>query len=492
MPATPFTRPWSLQVPGFEILGPIGSGGMGEVYQARQLALGRTVALKWLRDDGRAQCDRNIERFRREAELMAKVHHPNILTIHDCGIADGRPYLVMEYIDSGDLRRLMSSGVPVATRTVRDLMRPICNAVACLHRNGILHRDLKPENILIAEDGQPKVTDFGIAVLRECVGSITQTMQGLGTPGYVAPEQQFNLGIDERVDQYSLAALSYELLTGVKPLGLFKAPSQHNPGLSTAVDEVILRGMNENPTDRFPCVGDFAAALDDALAAPSSAPSEGPSKATPEAPPRKKRRLVRRLVLALVLLILVGQALKKKEPGKAIPPAVPPSAVDPEVSDGVGGPLAQPPVVDEHLIELQAYLYWLESGAPDGEEGVRARTINWDRAVKSVPGDLQRLAHEVWKSRGSPETEDPDEALRGQERDWAEALRLLEEHLHSRIGEVEPQVIPREPSAEINRQGSGPEVQTIESPRPETDATTTTTTNEPIEPIPAEPNGPRR
>jgi formylglycine-generating enzyme required for sulfatase activity len=137
-----------------------------------------------------------------------------------------------------------------------------------LHRNGILHRDFKPENILIGPDFTPKVTDFGIAVDYASAGSLTKTDQWLGTIGYVAPEQQYRLKVDERADQYSMAAVIYEVLTGQKPLGVFKSPSQLNKLLDFRIDEVLMRALQEDRDDRLATIQDFGTALDAALAPP--------------------------------------------------------------------------------------------------------------------------------------------------------------------------------------------------------------------------------
>src|SRR5262249_13163271 len=138
-------------------------------------------------------------------------------------------------------------------------------ALSYLHEHAILHRDLKPENILMDKEGTPKVTDFGLAVLDTDAGALSRLEQAMGTLGYVAPEQQYRLGVDERTDQYSMAALLYELLTGHQPLGIVKPPSQHNPALTDEIDAVLLRGLEEDPEDRYPSVRTFGEALDRSL-----------------------------------------------------------------------------------------------------------------------------------------------------------------------------------------------------------------------------------
>ena len=255
-------------IPGYELLRPIGRGGMGVAFLARQLSLGRRVVVKFLNRDPDHDPLEQAARFRREAELMARVSHPNIATIFDYGIDDGQPFLVMEYVEGGDLRSHLVPGKPLSVERIRTLLGPLVQALECLHQYGILHLDLKPENILMARDDAPKVSDFGIAVPGGTIGSLAEPDQFLGTIGYVAPEQQYRLPVDERSDQYSLAALCYEFLTGQLPLGAFPLPSRENPRLQVSVDAVIERALSEDRNDRFPTIGEFGAALDRALAVP--------------------------------------------------------------------------------------------------------------------------------------------------------------------------------------------------------------------------------
>src|SRR3954452_1385532 len=266
---TPIVRiePKPPAIPGYEVLHRIGQGGMGEVYVARQLALGRLVAVKLLAPEPGVEPHEALDRFRREAELMARVSHPNIVSVFDFGSVGNQPYLMMEYVEGGDLRRRMTPGEPADIADVRSVLSPVCEALSYLHRQGILHRDLKPENILMHDEINPKVADFGIAVLSGGASTLTRTGHGLGTLGYVAPEQQYRLRVDERTDQYSLAAVAYELLTGEKALGVFKPPSYHNARLNPKVDAVILRALQEEPSERYPSIHDFGKALDEALAA---------------------------------------------------------------------------------------------------------------------------------------------------------------------------------------------------------------------------------
>ena len=258
-------------VHGYEILQTLNEGGMGKIYLARQHALNRLVCVKVLSIPAGEDADLCRSRFCREAELLASVAHPHILSIFDFGAtADlGLPFLVTEYIEAGDLRRRMSPGQAMPVSQARSIVLQVGDALTLLHSKGILHRDLKPENVLMPTDSLVKVGDFGIAVMQDKAGLLTQSIRGMGTVGYVSPEQQYGLKVDERTDEYSLAALCYELLTGRRPLGSFPPPSQLNLQLNRELDTVILRGLAEEPKNRFKSVREFVAAFDQALAASS-------------------------------------------------------------------------------------------------------------------------------------------------------------------------------------------------------------------------------
>ena len=374
------------EIPGYEILQRIGKGGMGEVYLARQLALDRLVAIKFLLPDGPLDPENDTARFRREAELMAKVSHPNILSIFDFGEADGFHYLIAEFAEGGDLRRRMSPGLPMPLDEVRSIVLPVGEALAHLHRLGIVHRDLKPENILLDEARKPIVSDFGISILRAASETLTRTGRGPGTLGYIAPEQQYGMKVDERADQYSLAALAYEMLTGHLPLGLFKPPSQHNHLVSLEVDRVLLRALQETPRDRFATIEDFTADLDRALAAPRTAPKRPTSKDYGWA--------------ALILLIITG-AIAAYLTRELLAPIQPPDP--PAIAKGAAKPRpAEDPLIRK-LKEKRAYEIWVNRGSPEGAAGEAMKDENWFAASESIEKEIGVIAYRIWKESGRPE-----------------------------------------------------------------------------------------
>jgi serine/threonine protein kinase/tetratricopeptide (TPR) repeat protein len=208
----------------YQILAPLGAGGMGEVYVARDPSLGRKVAIKLL--PVRLSGDKEtLARFTREARSASALNHPNIVTIHEVGMdqGSGSPFIVMEFIDGRDLRGLLSNG-PLTNRKTLDIAAQIADGLAAAHEQGIVHRDLKPENVMVTKDGYVKILDFGLAKIIRPAGEDEDTAQLdlpgtnpgtiLGTVGYMSPEQATGKPLDFRSDQFALGAILYELSTG--------------------------------------------------------------------------------------------------------------------------------------------------------------------------------------------------------------------------------------------------------------------------------------
>ena len=201
-------------VPGFAVLGVLGYGGTGVVYRARQLSLSRE-ALK-LMLGGRFASERMRERFRREAETVARLQHSHIAQVHDHGELDGLPYLVQELVRGGTLADRIGAGEH-APRAAAELVEILAQAVQYAHAAGIIHRDLKPSNVLMTETGQPKIADFGLAKLADDRGGLTGSGETPGTPSYMAPEQISAREVSPATDVYALGAILYEMLTGRLP-----------------------------------------------------------------------------------------------------------------------------------------------------------------------------------------------------------------------------------------------------------------------------------
>ncbi len=235
-----------------EVIELLGQGGMGAVYKARQRDLDRVVALKILPPSAGVD-PAFAERFSREARALAKLSHPNIVTVHDSGCREGLYYLLMEYVDGTNLRQLMQAG-QLQPKEALKIVPQVCEALQFAHDEGIVHRDIKPENILLDRKGRVKIADFGLAKLLARTGPaehLTRPEQVMGTPHYMAPEQiEHPLDVDHRADIYSLGVVFYEMLTGQLPLGRFAKPSE-KVQVDVRLDEVVLRALEREPERRY-------------------------------------------------------------------------------------------------------------------------------------------------------------------------------------------------------------------------------------------------
>src|SRR6058998_3032288 len=201
----------------YELLEEIGRGGQGVVYRARQKSLNRTVALKVI-GLGQWATKTHLKRFRLEAEAAARLDHPCIVPIYEVGERDGSCYFSMKFVEGGQLDEVIRR-TPMSIRQAAELIANVARTVHYAHEHGILHRDIKPGNILLDRKGEPHLTDFGLARLVESESSVTQTLDVLGTPSYMAPEQAVgnNAAISSLTDVYGLGAVLYQLLTGQPP-----------------------------------------------------------------------------------------------------------------------------------------------------------------------------------------------------------------------------------------------------------------------------------
>jgi predicted Ser/Thr protein kinase len=253
--------------PELEILEFVGQGGMGAVYQARQKALDRIVALKILPPQA-ATGPGFAERFTREARALAQLNHPHIVVLYEFGQADGLFYFLMEFVDGTNLRQVLNAG-RLAPKEALAIVPQICEALQYAHDRGIVHRDIKPDNILLSKQGQVKIADFGVAKIVSQTpepiaegapapsGDLTEAGSALGTPQYMAPEQVKNSAeVDHRADIYSLGVVFYQMLTGELPAGKIEAPSK-KVQIDVRLDEVVLRALEKKPERRYQQAGDL-------------------------------------------------------------------------------------------------------------------------------------------------------------------------------------------------------------------------------------------
>jgi WD40 repeat protein/tetratricopeptide (TPR) repeat protein len=321
------------ELPGFRQICEAGRGGMGTVYRAVQVGLDRLVALKVL-SAGRAPDPDELARFQREILALARLHHPNVVRIYDVGDHEGVPFLVMEWIEGGDLSRRLREG-PLPVREAAEIARPLARALQAAHDRGIIHRDLKPGNILLANDDgdssgasarlTPKVGDFGLAKLVEDgEGSLTANGMALGTPGYMAPEQTGLVGSVPQgpaSDIYGLGAVLYEMLVGRPPFsggsraetihqviaGDIVPPRRLRPAVPRDLETICLKCLERDPGRRYPTAlalaDDFERFLD-------GRPIRARRVRAWEHAVRWRRRkpAEARLVMALILAVVVGFA----------------------------------------------------------------------------------------------------------------------------------------------------------------------------------------
>ena len=272
--ALPTVEELNSRFPQLKITRLIGRGGMGAIYQARQTSLDRDVALKLIAKEV-SQDPTFVERFEREAKTLAKLSHPNIVTIYDFGYtSDGVAYLIMEFVDGINLREAMKSR-SVGPEDALDVVATTCRALEYAHSRGVIHRDIKPENILLGEDGSLKVVDFGIAkIVDDSVRTptLTATRQVLGSLHYLAPEQiESPDQVDHRVDLYALGVVFYELLTGELPLGRYEPPSALYPRADKRVDSVVLKSLSRKPINRFQTAREFGTEIQQLQTGPAFA-----------------------------------------------------------------------------------------------------------------------------------------------------------------------------------------------------------------------------
>ncbi|MCA1610200.1 MAG: serine/threonine-protein kinase [Acidobacteria bacterium] len=313
----------------YEIVAPLGSGGMGEVYRARDRKLDRDVAVKVLPESVAADPEA-LARFEREAKAVASLSHPNILAIFDFGTQDGVSFAVMELLEGETLRNTLEAG-PLSQKRAVEYALQIARGLSAAHERGVVHRDLKPENLFVAKDGHLKILDFGLAKRVEAVppGEETSAPTGsghtapgtvMGTPDYMSPEQVRGLPVDHRSDIFSFGAILYELLSGRRAFkkdtagDTFAAilkeeppePSESGRKISPALDHIVRHCLEKNRENRFQSARDIAFTLSEA-----SGPTAAAGAVSVRSPARTKRGLIAAAAV-IVVLAAAGLVFKRR------------------------------------------------------------------------------------------------------------------------------------------------------------------------------------
>jgi tRNA A-37 threonylcarbamoyl transferase component Bud32 len=349
----------------------VGTGGMSSVYRAHDRLLDRKVALKVLHEQYTQDAD-YVERFRHEARSVASLSHPNVVTVIDRGEHEGRQFIVFEYVEGENLKRLIERRGPAPVATALELAIQIARGLSFAHQQGLVHRDVKPQNVLLNGDGQAKVTDFGIARSLDVQHGMTQTGTVLGTSDYIAPEQAQGQRVDEHTDIYSLGVVLYELLTNEVPYpgeNFVAVAMRHineppppirdkRPDVSPRLEAAVQCAMAKRPEDRFDTMADFCRELEANL-------QEAQGTVVMAPPPQVRRAGSQRagpnpwpIVLALLVLIVIGGVIAylaiTRDHGT--PTSTPP------ISTGAGTPV--------HLAAVTAYDPFGSGGEHDDKAGL--------------------------------------------------------------------------------------------------------------------------
>jgi len=378
--------PRRTRIGGYEVVTKLGQGGMGAVFKATQLSIGRTVALKVL-PPRLAKNKEFVARFLREARSAAKLDHPNIVQAIDAGEADGYHYFAMEFIEGESVEHMLKTGGALPERQVLGIVRDIGRALAYAHEAGIIHRDIKPGNILVTPDGTAKLADLGLA--RETTSQATDLTQAgfaIGTPDYISPEQvRGETGLDGRSDIYSLGATLYHMLAGEPPFAggsgnevmakhlADPIPNAHkvNPQVSMAATRIIWKAMAKTREKRYATAADMVQDVESALAGREvSAPMQiqSPSHRSVRLA-RRERSGNKRLLfvgggIAIAALVITLVIAMRPPPGPGpVPPIDPKPHAKPDNGNG------KPAASDAKL--LSALREWVKRNPDDLTEAIR-------------------------------------------------------------------------------------------------------------------------
>ncbi len=407
----------------YEIVGTLGRGAMGTVYDGRDPVIDRRVAIKTIplssaADDAEAAGE--LARFKREAQAAGRLHHPNIVGVYDYGETETLAYIVMEFVDGTSLKSLLDRGERVAPAETARMMQQLLAGMQYSHERGVVHRDIKPANVMLTAAGVVKIADFGIARIES--SSLTQAGTIMGTPAYMSPEQFMGQTVDARTDIYSAGVLLYQLLTGERPFEgsmtaiMHKAlntapprPSEMSVTSPPGLDAVVATAMAKRPEQRYQTAQAFATALAEGFAAPpppavvpdSDATMIAPSAraATPAVPPtpipppaaaaaRGSRTPILAGVGVAALLVAGGAGYLALRPGTASAPARQAAAIAPAAPVAAApevAPIRPPPPTPPAEAKLAAPATPPPAAPPAAPLPVAASTAPAAPAAAAVP-----------------------------------------------------------------------------------------------------------
>ena len=331
---TPFRLTTGSRLANYEVLAPLGAGGMGEVYRARDTKLGRDVAIKVLPEHFAEDKDR-MARFEREARVLASLNHPNIAAVYGLEESDGFHYLVMELVPGESLAAKIQKG-PLPVADVLAIARQLIDALEAAHENGVIHRDLKPANVQITPDGQVKVLDFGLAKVESGEATSTETSLSptmprdatqagiiLGTAAYMSPEQARGLRVDKRSDIFSFGCVVFEMLTGRKTFegelvsDVMAAVIKSEPNWSrltrsaSRLRKLLGRCLEKDPKKRLRDIGDARVDLEEAVRAPIDVGTDGSLIS-------RRRAVVLASVSSLLVAVVIGLLVWRWAPASEV------------------------------------------------------------------------------------------------------------------------------------------------------------------------------
>ena len=400
----------------YELQELVGSGGMSNVFRAYDRLLERQVAIKILHDQFGRDVD-YVERFRREARSVAQLAHPNIVTVIDRGEEEGRQYIVFEYVEGDNLKALVSEG-PLPIDEALRLGLQVARALDFAHKRGLVHRDVKPQNVLLNDEGQAKVTDFGIARSLDVQG-VTQTGTVLGTSDYIAPEQARGQQVDQKTDVYSLGTVLFELLTGEVPYkgdNFVTVAMQHvnepvpsllerRPDAPLRLANAVESAMAKDPAER-PEMDDLVVELEACLAGQDGSDEGATMIVKRRSRPRKARARKPRRSFPVIPVLLALLAVAALAGGAYLlvdgTPDVPAVAEDePSGPVGLTGVSAYDPEGGDGEHDSDA------PDATDGDEASYWPTEQYDNFSKSGVGLVVLLERDAALSRLTVKTETP-------------------------------------------------------------------------------------